>query len=201
MAVDNDTSRHDPDEPEGLLRSPRFLRRLTWAAALILVAGVVAFAVTLFGSSGPDLSAEATEGSGPASAQVVKKTVPLDPKARTVAGKFILTAVARKNLAESWELTHPDLKQGVTKKQWLRGEIPVQFYPAGAIDTASFAIDESHEDEVVLQVAVLPKAGSKVPAQIFYVGLKSVGEGKDKRWLVNYFQPRAIIAVPNVGDG
>jgi hypothetical protein len=40
-----------------------------------------------------------------------------------------------------------------------------------------------------------------VPAQIFYVGLKAVGKGKDKKWLVNYFQPRAIIAVPNVGDG
>jgi hypothetical protein len=200
MAVDNDTSRPDPDEPQSRLQSPRFLRRLTWVAALILVAGIVAFAVAFIGSSGPDLSAEATEGQGPAVATPVKKTVPLDPKARTVAGKFILTAVARKNLAESWEITHPDLKQGLTKKQWLTGAIPVQFYPAGAIDTASFAIDESHEDEVVLQVAVLPKEGSKVPAQIFYVGLKAEGKGKDKKWLVNYFQPRAIIAVPNVGD-
>ncbi len=31
-----------------------------------------------------------------------------------MAGEFILTAVARKNLARSYELTHPDLRQGLS---------------------------------------------------------------------------------------
>lgn len=61
-----------------------------------------------------------------------QQPVKLDPAARQVADKFILTAVARKNLGEAYELTHPDLRQGLTKQQWLTGNIPVQYYPADA---------------------------------------------------------------------
>jgi hypothetical protein len=105
--------------------------------------------------------------------------------------------VTRENLAKGWTLIHPDIKAecACTRKQWLNGEIPIQPYPGEALDDASFAIDESYEDEAVLQVALLPKEGSDVESQIFYIGLKKT-PGTDGKWLVNYWAPRAIHEVP-----
>ena len=56
-------------------------------------------------------------------------------------------------------------------KEWLSGNIPVQPYPAGSLDKASFSIEESYADEVVLQVALLPKDGAEVEGQIFWISL------------------------------
>jgi hypothetical protein len=72
----------------------------------------------------------------------------------------------------------------------------VQYYPADAIDTATFKIDESHPSEALLEVALVPKKGAEVKPQIFFIGLKKV-KGK---WLVNYWAPRSSIAVPQTGE-
>ena len=76
-----------------------------------------------------------------------RKQVPLDAAARKVAGRFILTAVARQNLAESYALAHPELRQGMSKREWLTGNIPVVYYPAKQIETATFKVDESYPGE------------------------------------------------------
>ena len=182
------------------LYSPRFVNRLMWLSALILIAGVVTFGVLVFGEN-KTTSADEAAGEGPAVATQTtenRKTVPLDPKARQVAGRWILSAVTREDLAEGWELAHPDLKAecGCTRAEWLQGNIPIQPFPPDALDDASFAINESYEDEAVLEVALLPKEGAEVESQIFYLGMKAVGEGAAKRWLVYYWQVRPIIEVP-----
>jgi len=73
----------------------------------------------------------------------------------------------------------------------------VQYYPADAIDTAAFKIDESYPTEAVLEVALIPKEGETVKPQIFFVGLKKSGG----RWQVYYWAPRAAPAIPVLGDG
>jgi hypothetical protein len=112
--------------------------------------------------------------------------VPLDNAARRVAGRFILTAVARKNLGESYELTHPELRQGMTKKEWLTGNIPVQPYPVEKIESATFKVDESYPNEAVLEVALLPPANAELKPQIFFIGLKKHAVGNAVRWQVAY---------------
>ena len=124
------------------------------------------------------------------------KQVPLDTEARRVAGRFILTAVARENLGESYDLVHPELRQGMTRREWLTGNIPVVYYPAKAIETATFKVDESYPDEAILEVALLPKDSAKVKPQIFFIGLKKTGA----HWRVSYWVPRAAPAVPNARD-
>ena len=47
--------------------------------------------------------------------------------------EFVRTAVRRNDLAASWHLIHPNLKQGMTKEQWLTGDIPVVPFPAKGI--------------------------------------------------------------------
>lgn len=175
----------------------RVSKALPWVAGLVLIAGVVAFAVVYFGNTAEpvdsqltatDTGAVGTTGSSP--------NVRLDPEARRVAGEFILTAVVRRNLKKSYELTHPTLRQGMTLKQWLTGNIPVVFYPADAIETATFSTEISKANEAFLQVALLPKPGAEVKPQVFYIGLKKV----DGEWLVDYWAPRGSAAIPNTGE-
>ena len=174
--------------------SARTQRQFTLLAGLVLTAGVVAFTVAYFGDSGR--SQETPLSNEPAQVFTPRKQVPLAKEARRVAGRFILTAVARENLGESYELAHPELRQGLTKKEWLTGNIPVVYYPAKAIETATFKVDESYPDEAILEVALLPKDSSRVKPQIFFIGLKKAGD----RWRVNYWVPRAAPAVPSARD-
>lgn len=188
----------------GLLRSRRFLRALTWVSALVLVAGVVAFATVRLGGNGSEAASTTPRETLPE-----ELPVPPQPKlesvpraARVVAGEFILFAAGRENLAKAWKITHPDLKRqcGCTYKEWLTGNIPVQPYPVGNLDIAPFAVDELKPNRVVLRVALLPKEGSDVRSQAFFIGLKAVGNGKSRRWLVDYWAPIAVIPVPAAGD-
>ena len=155
---------------------------------------MVAFTVAYLGDTGT--SQETPLSAVPAQVFTPRKQIPLDKEARRVAGRFILTAVARENLAESYELAHPELRQGLTRREWLTGNIPVVYYPAKAIETATFKVDESYADEAILEVALLPKESAKVKPQIFFIGLKKAGN----RWRVNYWVPRAAPAVPSARD-
>jgi len=169
-------------------------RSISLLSGLILVAGVVAVAVAWIGDTGK--SQETPLSNQPAQVFTPRKQVPLDAEARKVAGRFILTAVARENLGESYELVHPELRQGLTRKEWLTGNIPVVYYPAKEIETATFKVDESYPDEAILQVALLPKEKSKVKPQVFFIGLKKAGKGATARWQVNYWVPRAAPQIP-----
>ena len=174
--------------------SARTQRQFSLLAGLVLTAGVVAFTVAYFGDTGT--SQEAPLSNEPAQLFAPRQQVPLDKEARRVAGRFILTAVARENLGESYDLAHPELRQGLTKQEWLTGNIPVVYYPAKAIETATFKVDESYPDEAILEVALLPKDSAKIKPQIFFIGLKKAGS----RWRVNYWVPRAAPAVPSARD-
>jgi hypothetical protein len=175
-------------------RTKRTLSRaLPWVAGLIFVAGVVAFSTVYLFDTGESVESQITDReTGAAIVPEEQPSVALDPEARKVAGRFILTAVTRANLAESYGITHPELRQGLSLDEWKTGNIPVQFYPAEAIDTATFKIDLSHPREALLQVALVPKEGANVKPQIFFIGLKKV-KGK---WLVNYWAPYSTPSLP-----
>jgi hypothetical protein len=49
-------------------------------------------------------------------------------------------------------------------------------------------------------VALIPKDGANVRPQTFYIGLKAKQQGGKKRWLVNYWAPRATVEVPALPD-
>ena len=188
-----------------LLSSPRFVRRASWIAGLVLLAGLVAFTVAYIGNTGDTVDTPVRVGDpvpNPTGSQS-EQAVPLDRQARVVAGEFVLSAVTREDLPKAWKLMHPDsvlLDCGghrCTYKEWISGNIPVQPFPAAALDTASFAIEESYPDTVVLQVALLPKDGSEVKGQIFWISLKK----KDGNWLVDEWSPRVVVSVPQTEQG
>jgi hypothetical protein len=133
----------------------------------------------------------------------VYKASDLPKGVQSVAGQFILAAAGREDLAKAWRLTHPELRAqcGCTYKQWLKGNIPVQYYPSKDIDTASFEIDEITPREIYLRVLLLPKEGATVKPQVFDIGLKAQGSGAKKTWLVNYWNAKVSIPVPSTPEG
>jgi hypothetical protein len=177
-----------------------WMRTLPWVAGFALIAGAVAFAVAYFGNESSSPAAPrvaAAPASSGAAAGDARKSIPFDPAAKQVAVRFLQTAVPRKRLREAWQIAHPELRQDWTLKRWLTGEIPVQYYPTGDIELATFKIDESYAGEAVIEVALLPPTTSDIKPQIFFVGLKKL----HGRWLVNYFAPRTGILVPSDASG
>ena len=126
--------------------------------------------------------------------QLVK--APLPHEARRVAVRFIQTAVARRNLEEAWTLVGPNLRGGLTKERWITGENPVVPYPIDKLDVAPYKVDESYTRSALLEVALLPRKGSGVRAQVFFLGLVKVGAGERSRWVVDNWVPRAAAVVP-----
>ena len=171
----------------------RARRRLLWAVAAVAVVTGVVLVVAL----GPDKD-PAPEHFSATPAQQPEQLVkaPLPHEARRVAVRFIQTAVARRNLEEAWTLVGPNLRGGLTKERWITGENPVVPYPMDKLDVAPYKVDESYTRSALLEVALLPRKGSGVRAQVFFLGLVKVGSGERSRWVVDNWVPRAAAVVP-----
>jgi hypothetical protein len=173
--------------------APRTRRRAVW----VLAGGSVCAAVVLLLLLGPDTDAPEQRLSN-VPAQVPKREVeaPLPQEARRVAVRFIQTAVARENLEEAWTLVGPNLRGGLTRKEWLTGNNPVVPFPINQLEVAPYKVDESYETSALIEVALLPRKGSGVRAQVFFLGLKKVGSGPRARWVVDNWVPRASAVIP-----
>ncbi|MBA2293659.1 MAG: hypothetical protein H0W16_00855 [Actinobacteria bacterium] len=186
-----------------ILSSKVLLNVAVLCAGALLVVGVAAYI-----SSRPEPSpATNTETYGrdfelPETTQAFT-AADLPKGVRKTAGEFILAAAGREDLAKAWKLTHPELRAqcGCTYKQWLKGDIPVQYYPSEDISTASFEVSEITPREIYLRVLLLPKETSEVKPQVFDIGLKSLGSGPKKQWLVTYWAAKVAIQVPATPDG
>ena len=177
------------------------VRWLPWVAALVFVAGGIAFLIAYYGNTSHQTHPVARPGK-PVDNSGTPRTVPVDPQARIVAGKFVTSAVTRQNLPLAWKLTEPGspVRAGYTYKQWLTGNIPVQPFPAKAMAGASYKVQSSHPGEIVLNVLVFSKPHSGLTSQSFFIVLHPHGTGAHKRWLVSYWAPSSgAVIVPAVG--
>jgi len=173
-------------------QSPRNQRRLVIAAAIVLVAGIAAFAVSRLGNTPEAAPVDRSPNAPVKDVSKVPKTVKLEPGARSAAQQFILTAVARKNLKAAYALAGPQIREGQSLKEWLTGNIAVVPYPVGSLKYSTIKIDYSYPDEAALEVAMIPKPGSKVKSLIFYMDLIK----RQGHWLVNSWVPRSAPQVP-----
>ena len=159
----------------------------------VLVGGVVAVLVA-FDVGGIRGSAEPGPATRNTPATVAKKIskLPLEPEARRVAGRFILTAVARKHLAESYALAAPKLRQGLTLAQWKTGNIPVVPYPTEELKPVRMSVKISTGRHANIMVFLDPRPGVTVKSQIFIIELDKIGT----RWLVSTWVPFNPPAIP-----
>jgi hypothetical protein len=178
------------------LSSKRVSRWLPWAAALVLAAGIIAFLVAYFGNTANP--PKDTFGKGKAVTPTVVKEVPLERGAREVAGKFILTAIARQNLDQAWKLVTSNIKGGLTFKQWMTGDIPVAPLSAPISKAAITKVIYSHPRDAEINVVLSPKMPNKnnIKDTLYVLDLVKVGQGAQAHWLVDYAQVQAGIPVP-----
>ncbi len=175
------------------MAAPRTRRRV----ASVLAGGSVCAAVVLLLVLGPNTDAPKQRISNvPAQEPERQVEAPLPKEARQVAVRFIQTAVARENLEEAWTLVGPNLRGGLTRREWLTGNNPVVPYPIDKLEVAPYKVDESYETSALIEVALLPRKGAGVRAQVFFLGLVKVGSGSRTRWVVDNWVPRASAVVP-----
>ncbi len=172
-----------------MLNSRRVNRWLPWISAAVLVAGVVTF-MAVRNTGRPAVQPD--KFSGKASQAVAQKSVPLQKSQRLVAGRFILTAVKRQHLAEAYKLSGPDVIQGMSLKEWMKGDIAVVPYTK-KIDVVTVHPEYSYKNEAVLKIIIVPKGNGR--ANTFLLTLKRFG----KRWLVNDWQPTGKPDIPLSG--
>ena len=184
-----------PSGPSPSRRSrPRIGRwLLPGAAALLLAGGTVAVLVAfdVGGIRGTAPPGPPTRTDEPAVVTPETKS-PLEPETRRVAGRFILTAVARRELDEAWSLAAPQLRGGLTLEQWRTGSIPVVPYPVDDIKPVRLSVTRSTSSEASIRVYLDPKRPGKVKPQIFIMQLRKIGG----RWLVAAWVPYNAIAIP-----
>jgi hypothetical protein len=180
------------------LSSRNLNKWLPWIAGGVLAVGVIVFLVVYFGNTADKSAVNSPLESGKAQTPQVVKQVPLESGARVAAARFVETAVARKNLAEAWKLAGPDMRGGLTFKQWMTGDIPV--VPLGApIDKAAITkILYSHPKEASFNLVLLPKTPNKngVGATLYVVTVNKVGQGAAAHWIVTYCYPQASPGAP-----
>jgi len=171
---------------------------LPWVAGVVLAVGVVALIVTLV----PSTSGVKDNSSTPHPTKVAAnpKTVPLSSEARRVAGRFILTAVRREHLDEAWKLSGPQIRQDLTYKEWLTGNIPVVPYTS-PIDVTPMKVDYSWANQALVEVALVPKKGHKGDTELFWLELRQVGAGAKKHWVVWTWVPRFAPPIPANPNG
>jgi hypothetical protein len=175
--------------------SPRFQRKLLWVSVPVLVAGITAVVVTQVWTN-PKV-APPPPPTGKVQIPTHEKTVPVDPAAKATGERFIETAVVRKNLAVSWQLTAPVLRQDFTLRRWQSGNIPVVPYPADVSRPAPVKVEYSYKDKVLLLILLEPRKGMTTKPQLFHLGLHAVGTGKSRHWLVDYWAPFGVPKIPN----
>jgi hypothetical protein len=168
--------------------------------AAVLAAGISYFAYDRVSGSGSSASSSATPQASshhnPSSKQFLppkQQPLPkikysrLSPDVRAVVKQFMLTAVPRKNLQASWDITAPALRQGYTRKSWAKGNIPITMFPVYNYKGSSFQVVSKTPNEIHVYVGVAAPPKLKMRPVVFDVGLHKFGSGSGAHWMVDYF--------------
>lgn len=149
-----------------------------------------------------EASTPLTEGGQlpPRTEDSVKRTGNALAEPLAVTEKFLNTAVARRHVADSWELIHPSFpgKEEFTKKTWAKGNIPVVPFP---VADARYRVDYSYKNELGLRIVLIPPRGDKTPRAIFDVELRRSGRGENRKWLIDSYMPSGQIQSGGGGYG
>jgi hypothetical protein len=184
-----------------ILHSYRWRRRLTFAAITLGVAGPLIWLGVRYSQPGNPFNANGPTVANPVVAKNVPFTPPERRAVRRVLKEFISTAVVRHDPGKAWPIVGPTLKEGLTRKDWDRGDIPVVPYPAANKGWGDWSFVEysqkAQQRTVGLEVYLFPKPNSGWSAMSADV---EVVKGKRGQWLVDYWMPKRFHGPPAVAQ-
>lgn len=169
-----------------ILHSYRWRRRfVVWSIIVCVLGALVGIAVVSVHNP-----SSAPHG-GKATIVVQPKKAPFERaeqrQVHKVLARFLSTAVARRHVATAWSIAGPELRSGLSKRQWDSGAIPVQPYPVANKGLGEWeSVEYSYKNAVGLSVLLFPKPGT---GQAPVTADVDVVKGRHGRWLVNYFMP------------
>jgi len=175
------------------LTSYRRRRRLAWAACtLLVVVGLVVAALTLPRSNGRRYL-EPTGTQAPQTVAGPGTQVPLTKAARREIGAtlaaFVRTGVTRSDPTAAWDLVTPAMREGISRRDWNAGELPV--VPLDARPVTGWTVLSSSPGNVTVDLLVHPRRRTKEGAIAYAVDLKLARDG---RWLVDSMVPEHVFA-------
>ena len=176
-----------------ILKSPRWRRRLTRIAVVLAFIPLAYIGVRMSTSGNPE-NANGPEVPNYVQPKHTRFTEAERRAVHPVLAQFIKYAVAREDPAKAWDVAGPDLKQGLSRKKWDTGAIPVVNYPAAHKGLGSWSyVKYSYGNTVGLEVFVFPKPGSGYSAM---TADAEVVKDHDGRWRVNYWMPERFHGPP-----
>jgi hypothetical protein len=176
-----------------ILKSPRWRRRLIKVVVVLAFIPLIYLGIRLSTPGSPE---NANGPEVPNYVQPKRSPFTAEEKSavRPVLAEFIRYAVAREDVAKSWDLAGPDLRAGFTRKEWDTGNLPVVNYPASHRGLGSWSyVKYSYTNSVGLEVFVFPKPGSGYSAM---TADAEVVKDNDGRWRVNYWMPERFHGPP-----
>lgn len=175
-------------------QSHRFRRRLLWGVGLAGTTAVVVGSIVIGNTAGGS-SEEATRA-GPPVVDRAPKTFRLTTAQRSqflaASVRFVNSAVTRKNVDVAYDLVSPSLRQGLTRKQWHTGNIPVVPFPA--VSLVTWQVDWSYSNDIGIDLALMARKRSDTVGKTFTIELKRYGQ----RWLVESWTPKGVSGPGNV---
>ncbi len=92
--------------------------------------------------------------------------------------------MSKHDLAGTWEIAGPDLRQGITRDDWLKGQIPIVPFAASKRGQGKWSVvNYSYANKVGLELLMFPERRSGQLATVE----TDVVRGQDGRWRVNYW--------------
>jgi hypothetical protein len=148
-----------------------------------LVASLVFALVGAVASVGAASSLHATAAGKRGVAARAARAKRMTAAAKHLTRRFIATAVQRRHTVASYDLVTRHFRQGLTRKQWATGNIPVVPFDTAQID---FRKAYPGKREVYFVVELTPPADSEYSSSMpFWIGLVRA----HGRWLVDYWMP------------
>jgi hypothetical protein len=161
-------------------------RRLVWlGSSLLLVLGLVVAAILLPKDHGVHYQLNPTGTQLPQGYRAPPKEVHVTAVERRAVNEtllaFIRTGVTRADSAAAWPLTTPEMRSGISRRDWNRGELPVQPFPASIPSVPEWNIITSYPGDLTVDLLLQPRPGAKVGPIAFAVELKR----RQGRWLLD----------------
>lgn len=172
--------------------SPRRRRRLGWGG-LILVALAATAAAFLLLPGGKKPPPE-TFSNEPASLYRPEPPVKLDREARREIGetleRFVQDGLGRRDPVAAYRLSTPQLRGGISLRDWKRGELPVAPYLARAGGGRAWTKDYAFGDTVGIEIFLHPAPAEEMGPIAFKGAVRRI----DGRWLVDSVVPAATFS-------
>jgi hypothetical protein len=177
-------------------------RRRLIALSVVAVVAAVAVASTLLLPHGqkPDHSASPVppaETAPPKPPRPVHLTRADRASLRSTIALFVKTAVARHHPEQAWPIVAPSLREGMTKRQWRTGNIPVVPYPATGILLLNVESLDKRSALIEVLLASPPKAN--LVRKTFQIQLKRDGHAPHG-WAVAGWVPEGVSESQDVVD-